>query len=146
MPPQANCLNGCIITLVAFVSLFSTVCFQMCSQMTCLRGCIITLIAFVRLFSTVCFQMCSQIPCLDGCIITLAAFVRLFSTFGSCPFITKVIFAKIRIHHLLQSDVSSFVSSGQLTQKKKGNIIEKHFRTFALNLLFAFATIICTNT
>ena len=31
---------------------------QVCPQMACLRGCIVTLVAFVRLFSIVCFQMC----------------------------------------------------------------------------------------
>ena len=53
MFPQITCLIRCIITLVAFVWLFSTVCYQMPRQMACLRICIITLVAFVQLFSTV---------------------------------------------------------------------------------------------
>ena len=40
---------------------FSIVSFQMCPQAVCPRGCIITLDAFVHLFSAVHFQMCSQI-------------------------------------------------------------------------------------
>ena len=43
----------CRVTLLAFVWLFSTVCFQMSPQIAGLRGCIITLVAFVWLFSTV---------------------------------------------------------------------------------------------
>ena len=37
---------------------YSTVCSQMSPQITCMRGCIVTLIAYVWLFSIVCFQMC----------------------------------------------------------------------------------------
>ena len=44
--------------------------FQMCPQITCLRGCIVTLVAFVWLFSTVRFQMSLQIACLRGCKVT----------------------------------------------------------------------------
>ena len=80
MCPQTVCPRGCIITLVAFVWLFSAVRFQMCPQSACLRECRITLVAFVWLFSTVSFQMCPQIVCSRGCIITLATFVWLFST------------------------------------------------------------------
>ena len=47
----------CIIALVAFVWLFSTVRLQMSPQIACLRGCIITLVAFVWLFCTVCLQI-----------------------------------------------------------------------------------------
>ena len=81
------CSRECIVTLAAFVWLFSTVCFQMCPQIACLKGCKATLVAFVWLFSTVCLQMCPQMACLRGCIITLVAFVWLFSTvcFQMCP-------------------------------------------------------------
>ena len=61
--------------LVAFVSLFSTVHYQMRPQSTCMRGCKITQVAFVCLFSIVCFQMCPQIACMRRCIITQVAFV-----------------------------------------------------------------------
>ena len=73
-------LNRCKITQVAFVWFFSTVLFQMCSQIACPRGCIFTLVAFVQLFSTVYFQMCPQNVCIRGCKVTLVAFVCLFST------------------------------------------------------------------
>ena len=56
MSPQMACLRGSIITLVAFVWLISTVCFQMSPQIACLRRCIVTLVAFVWLFSNVCFR------------------------------------------------------------------------------------------
>ena len=45
--PQIAWIRRCIITLVAFVRLFSFVHFQMCPQSTCIRGCKITLVAFV---------------------------------------------------------------------------------------------------
>ena len=59
MSPQIVCLKRCIVTLVAFVCLFSIVRFQMCPQMDCLRRCKVTLVGFVWLFSTVCCQMSS---------------------------------------------------------------------------------------
>ena len=76
------CPRGCIVTLAAFVWLFSTVRFQMCPQMACLRGCIVTLVAFIWPFSTVSFQMCPQSTCMRGCKHTLVAFLWLFSTVG----------------------------------------------------------------
>ena len=48
MSHQLTCCRGCIITLVAFFWLFSTVCFQMCPQMACLRRCIVALVAFLH--------------------------------------------------------------------------------------------------
>ena len=44
---QERCMHGCIVTLVAFVCLLPTVCFQMSHQIACMRGCIVTLVAFV---------------------------------------------------------------------------------------------------
>ena len=87
MLPQNVCTRKGRVTMVAFVWLFSTVCFQMLPQIACLRGCIITLVAFVWLLSTVCFHMPPQIPCLRGCKVTLVAFVWLFTTvrFQMCP-------------------------------------------------------------
>ena len=72
------CSRKCILTMVTFVRLFPTVCFQMSPQIACLRGCIITLVTFVQLFSTVRLQMC---------IITLVAFVQLLCTMflQMCP-------------------------------------------------------------
>ena len=75
-------MRGCKITQVAFVCLFSIVCFRMCPQIACMRRCIITQVAFVWLFSSVPFQMCLQIACPRGCKITEIAFVCLFSTMG----------------------------------------------------------------
>ena len=57
----------------------STVRFQMCPQMACLGRGIVTLVAFVRLFSTVCFEMSPQMASLRRGIVILVAFVRLFS-------------------------------------------------------------------
>ena len=49
---------------------FSPMCFfQLFPQIACQRGCIVTLVAFVWLFSTVCFQMFPQIVCTRGCIL-----------------------------------------------------------------------------
>ena len=47
--------------MVAFVQLFSTVCFQMCPQIACLKRGKVTLVAFVWLFPVVCFHMSPQI-------------------------------------------------------------------------------------
>ena len=52
---------------IAFALLCFTVCFPMISQIACLRGCIITLVAFVQLFSTVYFQMSPQTAYLGEC-------------------------------------------------------------------------------
>ena len=73
------CLWWCKITLVAFVWLFSTMCFHMGPQIAPIWRCICTQAAFVWFFSIVCFQMCPQMACLKGCIVTLVAFVcRIF--------------------------------------------------------------------
>ena len=69
-----------IVTLVAFVWLFSSVRFQMCPQIACSIGCKVTLGAFVWFFSTVRFQMFPQSACRRECKVTLVAFIRLFST------------------------------------------------------------------
>ena len=46
----------------------------MSSQRVCRRECVVTLVAFVWLFSTVCFQKSLQIACINWCKITLVAF------------------------------------------------------------------------
>ena len=55
------------VTLVAFVWLFSSVCFHMIPQITCLDRCKVTLVAFVWLFSTVHFQVSPQMVCICCC-------------------------------------------------------------------------------
>ena len=49
MGPQIARLKRSIVTLVAFVCLFSTVHFQMYPQMACTGRCIVTLVAFMQL-------------------------------------------------------------------------------------------------
>ena len=71
---------GCIITLTAFVWLFSTVYYQMSTQSAYSRCYIVTLVAFIRFFSTVRFQMITQCACIKWCKVTLVAFVWLFPT------------------------------------------------------------------
>ena len=108
--PQIPCLIGGIVTLVAFVRLFSTVCFQMSFQIACMRGSKVTLVAFVCFLPTMWFQMLYshwlhlfnfsplcvfilrfhmslQVVCPRGCIVILVAFVQLFPTvhFQMCP-------------------------------------------------------------
>ena len=80
MCSQIACSRRCIVTLVAFVGLFFTVCFQMCSQSACIQGCKVSLVACIGFFSTVCFQMCPQSACIRGYIVTLVALVWLFPT------------------------------------------------------------------
>ena len=76
---QITCIRGFIFTLVEFVWLFSTVCYQMCPQIACPWGCKVTLAAFIWFLTTVCFQMYPQRACIGGCIVTLVAFVWFFS-------------------------------------------------------------------
>ena len=80
MNSQMACLRRGIVTLVAFVWLFSTVRFQMCPQMACPRRSKVTLVAFVWLVSIVRFHMSPQMACPWGCKVTLVAFVSLFPT------------------------------------------------------------------
>ena len=75
MCPQSTCMRGCKITQVAFVCLFSSVSLHMSPQRTWVSACKVALVAFVCLFSIVCFQMCPQIACMRRCIITQVAFV-----------------------------------------------------------------------
>ena len=60
------CMSRGIITLVAFIWFFSTVCFQMHHQIACMRGCILTLVAFVWPLSlaTLCHSYGSPKPTL----------------------------------------------------------------------------------
>ena len=80
MCTQCEFTRGCIVTLVAFVRLFSTVSFQMGPQFTRIRRCKVTLVAFVCLLTTVCFQMCPQSTFIRGSIVALVAFVGLLPT------------------------------------------------------------------
>ena len=71
--PQRVCPQRCRDTLAAFVSFFSTLHFP---HIAWFRGGIVTLVAFVWLFSTVNFQMSLQIAFLRRFIITLFAFTH----------------------------------------------------------------------
>ena len=95
MLSQIACPRRSIVTLVAFVWFFSTVYFQMFLQSTFITGCIITLVAFVRFFSTVRFQVCTHMARKNRCIITLVAFVRFF------PVFTDNSFTKILLHGII---------------------------------------------
>ena len=76
--PQRVFPWGCIVTLVAFVWFFSSMCFQMSPQVACISICKFTLVAFVWLFTTVCSQMSFQITCVRRCKATLAAYGNFF--------------------------------------------------------------------
>ena len=67
---------------MTLVSLFSTVCFQMCPQIAFQNCCKIALVAFVCFFSTVRLQMSPQTKNTIKFIATLVAFVWFFSTVG----------------------------------------------------------------
>ena len=96
-----------MIILVAFIWLFSTVCFQMCSQMACrLRGSIVTLIAFIWLFATMFSQMNPQITSTRRYLVTLIAFlwhndiVSIFlNNFHMCILQTQVKIFKSLFHY-----------------------------------------------
>ena len=75
---QTLCLRRGIVTLVALdLSLLCVFC--LLPQMAFIRGCIVALIAFVSLFSTVRFQMILQTLCLRKGIVALVAFFLLFN-------------------------------------------------------------------
>ena len=76
---QTPCLRRGIVTLVAFVLLFSTVRFQMFLQTPYLRRGIVALVALD--LSLLCiFCVLSQMAIIRVSIVTLVAFVLLFST------------------------------------------------------------------
>ena len=80
MSLQIACLCGCKVTLVAFIWLFSKVCFQMSPQITCPRRCKVTLVAFVWLFSTIFLNVSSMYFDQRRHTISLVALVYLFPT------------------------------------------------------------------
>ena len=119
MCSQIACPRGCIITLVAFVWLFSTVGSQMCPQSACMRWCIVALVAFVWFFSAVVFQMCPQMVRPRWCIVTLVAFVWLFSTvchkmypqafcIGGCIFTLVAFILPVTVYFLLFLNVNFY--------------------------------------
>ena len=62
MSPQHVFTRRCIVALLAFVWVFSTVLFQMYPQLVCPRRCKVTLVTFVWLFSTVRFWCVLKLP------------------------------------------------------------------------------------
>ena len=78
MSSQIACQNRCIVTLVAFEWLVSSVSFQMFSQIVWVNICEVALVAYERFFSRVSFQMSSHIACQNRCIVALVAFQWLF--------------------------------------------------------------------
>ena len=88
MCSQSACIRRCIVTQVAFVWLFSSVCFHVSLQTACVRCCIITKVAFVCLFSTVHFHMWPQTACPE---YTLSHRLHFFyiSKFRSFTFLTS---------------------------------------------------------
>ena len=68
---SSNCLHKQMYSHIGFIYLlFLAVHFQMFPQIACINGCIITLVAFVGLFSTVHFQMSPQMACPRRCKVT----------------------------------------------------------------------------
>ena len=71
-------------------------------QMLRTRGCIVTLVAFVWLFSTVCFHMSFECPCMRWYIVTLVAFVWFndidIQDFPICSLETKLAIFKNLFH------------------------------------------------
>ena len=76
-----------ILTLIAFVLLFSIMYFQMCPQIGFPRKWEVTLIAFVWPLSAVHFQMVLQTGWISGGMIKMCTFMRLVPTvwFQMCP-------------------------------------------------------------
>ena len=102
---QTACPRGRIVTLLAFVWLFSTMHLRMCPQNVRIRWCIVTLFAFVWLFSTVYLQMNPQIAWIRWSISTLVAlfcqhyiFSSFLQYFYICILKTKVIISKTLFH------------------------------------------------
>ena len=79
MDPPIISLNRCKVKLIAFVPFFSRMNFQMCSQIVCSN--IYSAKSNGQVFfSSVSFQMGSQISRLNRCKVTLVAFVKFFSS------------------------------------------------------------------
>ena len=76
MFPKTACRRRCIITLAAYVWLFSSVCFQITLQVACLIWCKVTLVAFVWVLSTVRLKMFFKLLAKE----ILVAFVWVLST------------------------------------------------------------------
>ena len=90
MSAQHVCTRRCIVTLVAFVKLFSTVRFQMSPQHVCTRRGIVTLLAFVWLFSTVFIWVIFPRTCLFFGSFTVTKRLDFFQVFSTvlkrlCP-------------------------------------------------------------
>ena len=79
--PQIINLRRGKVTLVAFILLFPTVCFQVSLQCTCVRRSLVTLVAMPFL-STVYLQ----IACMKRSIVTLAAIGYIAMLFFCCVF------------------------------------------------------------
>ena len=88
-------LRGGIVALDSFVSLFSTVRFQVSPQIAYLWRCIVALIAVVWFFSAVRLQMSPQIACFRRGIVALIAFVCLFLSW--LPYSTDTDFSSLDI-------------------------------------------------
>ena len=88
MLPQIACLRRGIVTLVAFVWLFSTVNRQMFLKIASYNGGEIAMDAFVWIFSTVCCQMCPQTARLSRDEVTAVALL------GSSPVCVLIRFLK----------------------------------------------------
>ena len=120
---QIACIKGRIITLVAFVWLFSSVCLQVCFQVACLRGYIFALVAFVWLFSSVNLNVCFQVACSRGYILTLAATDWSLSSPSFChspgSFYIEVDFCRIIIFKIM-------IHNFQQASEEKGCKIDPH--------------------
>ena len=93
----------------------------MSPQMACPRWCIVTLVAFIWPFSTVCFQMIPQIACVWWCKLTLVALVWTLILACLChsqwSFYINITVTQlmILIHHYLRSKWRVWEMNGPLT-------------------------------
>ena len=102
MSPQHVFTRRCIVALLAFVWVFSTVLFQMCPQLVCPRRCKVTLVTFVWLFSTVRFWCVLKLPTSEDakshCIVLI--YLRyVFWNVSSNGLLEKIYVGRSSCHH-----------------------------------------------
>ena len=106
---QVAYLRKSVVTLVAFVTFFSTVRLQMRFQIACLRRCKVTLIAFVWFFPTVYFQMFHQAAFPRRWKVALVTLIRLFSIVDLSHWNHGPAFNEILLYHQQTRNVLSCV-------------------------------------
>ena len=137
MCPQMACLRRCIVTLVAFVWFFPTVCFQMVPQMASIGRCIV---AFMWHYNIIGFFL------QDFNICILQNKIAFFQDFAPLPLC--VVFVQIVAWNWVIFIIDSWSPAHTFTfsqMKCKCLFDNGHLKEFSFGLHFLFAFIIPTS-